>query len=207
MSLFTPPPPRRSTARTVRDQNTSSPRTPVPGYKGEFKARFRHHAFGWRSQPAVQRVKEAVREIKVVARRDPLLAADGAVGFLERVSAALERVDSSSGARGTAVNNAIRALVPVIADAPAEMVVRYAWLEQASRSPCEPSTLARAARDFAEKQTAFAVGAGLLSLQWLVAGYGYEVTSPDVRAAYTYTSLKSHWVSVQAMASYGTMKS
>jgi len=46
-------------------------------YRWEFKARFRRHAFGWRSQPAVQRVKQAVTEIKGVARRDPLLGAEG----------------------------------------------------------------------------------------------------------------------------------
>ena len=44
--------------------------------------------------------------------------------------------------------------------------------------------LARAARDYAEKQPAFATGAGLLSLQWLTQGYGYEITSVDVRDAY-----------------------
>lgn len=366
----------------------TTPRTGVPGYKWEFKARFRRHAFGWRSQPAVERVKEAVSEVKQVARRDPVLAAEGAVSFLERVSPAIEQVDSSSGAIGTAVNNAVRAMVRVIADAPVGPAVREAWLERlwaaheadgvpyieiladywgelcasqetasswadrlvgttrmalspdprlhghfhgttaclsalyraeryeevidvvrgdciwpykrwavmalaamgrkaealryaencrgpwipdrgvdalgeeillssglvdeayeryglranrastylatfravakkyphkdarqlladlvgttagdeakwfaaakeaglydealdlAGRSPCDPKTLARAARDFAEKQPAFALGAGLLSLRWLVAGYGYEVTSTDVWAAYTHT--------------------
>ncbi|MHB8508959.1 MAG: hypothetical protein ACYDGR_09990 [Candidatus Dormibacteria bacterium] len=42
------------------------------------------------------------------------LAADGAVALLERISPALEQVDSSSGAIGTAVNNAIDELVPII---------------------------------------------------------------------------------------------
>jgi hypothetical protein len=98
--------------------------------KWEFKARFRRHAFGWRSQPAIQRVKQAVSEIKKVARRDPLLAADGAVLFLERVSPAIENVDSSSGAIGTAVNRAIEALVPIIATAPADAATRDAWLER-----------------------------------------------------------------------------
>jgi hypothetical protein len=366
----------------------SPARTAVHSYRWGFKARFRRHAFGWRSQPAVQRVKEAVSEVKQVARRDPILAADGAVSFLERLSPALEHVDGSSGAIGTAVNNALRALVPIIVDAPADPAVREDWLERlwaaheadrmpyieiladywgnlctskeeasmwadrligltrialspdprlrghfhgtsaclsalyraerydevvdivggdciwpykrwavralaakghkaealryaescrgpwtpdedvnrlceeillssglvdeayeryglranvgstylatfravakkyphkdarqlladlvrttagneakwfaaakeaglfdealdlAGRSPCDPKTLARAARDFAEKQPAFARGAGLLSLQWLVAGYGYEVTSADVWAAYTHT--------------------
>ncbi len=47
-------------------------------------------------------------------------------------------------------------------------------LALASRTPCDPKTLARAARDFAEKQPHFAFEAGLLSLHWLVQGYGYE---------------------------------
>ncbi|MDX2086282.1 MAG: hypothetical protein SFX73_00475, partial [Kofleriaceae bacterium] len=59
-----------------------------------------------------------------------VLAAEGAVLFLERVSPALEHVDSSSGSIGTAVNNAIAELVPVIADAPADDKTREAWLER-----------------------------------------------------------------------------
>ncbi len=60
-------------------------------------------------------------------------------------------------------------------------------LELARRTPCDPMTLARAARDFADTQPAFATNAGLLSLHWLVQGYGYEITSADVRAAYQAT--------------------
>ena len=59
-------------------------------HKWQFQSRFRRGTFGWRSQPAIQRVKEAVSEIKKVRRKDPMLAAEGAVRFLERVSAALE---------------------------------------------------------------------------------------------------------------------
>ena len=99
-------------------------------YRWEFKARFRRHAFGWRSQPAVQRVKQAVTEIKGVARRDPLLGAEGAVTFLERVSPALEHIDSSSGAIGTAVHHAIEQLVPVVAGAAADAKTRNGWLDR-----------------------------------------------------------------------------
>ncbi len=99
-------------------------------YRWEFAPRFRRHAFGWRSGPAIERVRQAVAEIKAVARRDPLLAADGAVAFLERISPALEQVDSSSGAIGTAVNQAIAKLVAVIANAPADSKTRSAWLER-----------------------------------------------------------------------------
>lgn len=75
-----------------------------------FTSRFRRHAFGWRSQPAIERLKEAVSEINTVAPHDRILAADGAVLLIERLSPALENVDSSSGAIGSAVNRAIDAL-------------------------------------------------------------------------------------------------
>lgn len=99
-------------------------------HKWEFKARFRRHAFGWRSQPAITRIAQAVAEIKKVARHSPVLAGEGAVLFLERVSPALENVDSSSGAIGSTVNRAIADLVPIIATAPADAKTRDAWLER-----------------------------------------------------------------------------
>ncbi len=96
----------------------------------EFARRFRRGAFGWKSQPAIERVRQAVSEIKTVARRDPVLGAEGAVLFLERVSPALEHVDSSSGAIGTAVNHAIEGLMAVIARAPVDARTREGWLER-----------------------------------------------------------------------------
>jgi len=57
----------------------------------------------------------------------------------------------------------------------------------ASASPCDPRTLARAARDLATKEPEFAVGAGLLALHWLANGVGYEVTGSDVLMAYSST--------------------
>lgn len=68
-----------------------------PVHKWAFSPRFRRHAFGGRSQPAVQRVKEATAEIQKAAKKDPSLAAAGAILFLEKVSPALEQVDSSTG--------------------------------------------------------------------------------------------------------------
>ena len=99
-------------------------------HKWQFQPRFRRGAFGWRSGPAIQRVKEAVSEIKKVNRKNPVLAAEGAVRFLEKISPALEHVDGSSGAIGTAVNRAMTALVSVIAKAPADADTRAAWLER-----------------------------------------------------------------------------
>jgi len=60
-------------------------------------------------------------------------------------------------------------------------------LALAQRTPCDPKTLTRAARDHADEQPAFAVGAGLLALHWLVQGYGYEITGADVWAAFSST--------------------
>jgi len=106
--------------------------TKKPGaHTWAFTARFRRGAYGWKSSKlAVRRVREAVKEIRGVARRDPVLGAEGAILFLERVSAGLEHVDSSSGALGNAVNRAVEALVSVIADAPADEATREAWLER-----------------------------------------------------------------------------
>ena len=99
-------------------------------HKWQFRASFRRNSFGWRSQPAIKRVKEAVAEIKKVAKKDKLLATEGAVIFLEKVSPALTHVDSSSGAVGATVNNAVEALVPIISSAPADEKMRMEWLER-----------------------------------------------------------------------------
>jgi hypothetical protein len=113
-----------------KPSRTGRPPNAAGDHKWTFQGRFRRHAFGWKSQPAIQRLKQALSEIKRVARDDPVLAADGAVILLERLSPALEQVDSSSGAIGTAVNNAIAELVPIIARAPAATGVRESWLER-----------------------------------------------------------------------------
>lgn len=57
----------------------------------------------------------------------------------------------------------------------------------ANRTPCDPKTLTRAARDFADEVPSFAVEAGMAALHWLVQGYGYEITGGDVWAAYSNT--------------------
>lgn len=97
----------------------------------QFVSRFRRGAYGWRSSStAVTRIREAVAEIRKVARKDSVLAAEGAVLFLQKVSPALQDVDSSSGALGSAVNGAIEDLVPIVSEAPVERKLRQAWLER-----------------------------------------------------------------------------
>jgi hypothetical protein len=59
-----------------------------------------------------------------------LYAAEGAVRFLERLSPALEQVDSSSGALGSAAHGAVQALMPIIAGAKVDLRIRERWLER-----------------------------------------------------------------------------
>src|ERR1700738_1867924 len=104
--------------------------TRTASHKWAFATRFRRGAFGWKSALPIQRLKEALIEIRQSARADPVFAAVGAVALLEKLSPALEQVDSSSGAMGTAVNRAIDALVPVIARVAVSDMVRMRWLER-----------------------------------------------------------------------------
>ena len=57
-------------------------------------------------------------------------------------------------------------------------------LELANRSPCDPKTLTRAARDYLDSEPTFALGSAVAALRWLSEGWGYEVTSVEVVEAY-----------------------
>src|SRR5207247_7147925 len=59
--------------------------------------------------------------------------------------------------------------------------------ELARTSPCDPKTLTRAARDFAASEPEFARLVGLAALQWLLCGYGYELTAQGVVDALNHT--------------------
>jgi hypothetical protein len=109
-------------------------------HKWEFKTRFRRGAFGWKSEPAATRIKQAISEIKKVARTDQTLAAEGSVIFLERLSPAIERIDSSSGRIGSAVCESIEELVSIIASADVEVEKREKWLERLWQAMLEDQT-------------------------------------------------------------------
>jgi hypothetical protein len=117
-----------------RRSNPSGPNGTLQGkaepHAWQFKPRFRRGAFGWKSQPAMSRIGQAIAEIRKVAKKNSVLAAEGAVIFLERLSPAIEQVDSSSGAIGSCVSRAIWELVPLIAAAPADAKTRAAWMER-----------------------------------------------------------------------------
>ena len=105
--------------------------TKTATHKWIFPARFRAGTYGWKSSRlACQRLREAVSEIKKVAKKEPDLAAEGAVRLIERLWPALEHVDSSSGALGSAMNKTLDQLLPVIINAPADANTRQKWLER-----------------------------------------------------------------------------
>jgi hypothetical protein len=54
-------------------------------YKWTFAARFSAGVYGWKaSRLACQRLREAVSEIKKVAKKDPISGAEGAVRLMEK---------------------------------------------------------------------------------------------------------------------------
>ena len=55
-----------------------------------------------------------------------------------------------------------------------ELAVKLAW-----RSPVDPKTLIRAARDHVKSQPAFAIEAALAALHWMAGGYGYDLTGAE----------------------------
>ncbi len=100
-------------------------------HKWNFPTRFRAGAYSWKaSRLACQRLREAVSEIKKVAKKDPLIGAEGAVRLMEKIWPALEHVDSSSGALGSAVNKTLSDLIPILVNAPADEKIRNAWLDR-----------------------------------------------------------------------------
>ncbi len=100
-------------------------------HKWIFISRFRANTYGWKaSKLACKRIKEAVSEIKKVARKNPLLGAEGSIRFMEKIWPSLQGVDSSSGALGTAVSNAMDILLDIIIFAPTSTEMRAKWLDR-----------------------------------------------------------------------------
>jgi len=103
----------------------------MPAHKWTFKSRFRANAYGWKGTAlATKRLKEAVSEIKKVAKTDLITAADGAVGLIERIWPSLQGIDGSSSALGNAVYGTLLMLLPFVIEAPASNKVRRKWLER-----------------------------------------------------------------------------
>jgi len=110
----------------------------MPKHTWTFKARFRSRSFGWKgSGLACKRLKEAVTEIKKVAKADPITAADGAVILMEKLWPALEGVDTSSGALGAAVGWTLTELLPIVINAPADRKTRDQWLTRLQQAIAE----------------------------------------------------------------------
>uniref|UniRef100_UPI0040473A41 hypothetical protein n=2 Tax=Yoonia sp. TaxID=2212373 RepID=UPI0040473A41 len=100
-------------------------------HKWAFKPGMRAGAYSWKSSTkAVERLKSASAEIRVVARTDPTTAAEGVIALAQRIWPAFEHIDTSSGALGNAVRRTLEELLPVLIEAPADEKTRAKWLEQ-----------------------------------------------------------------------------
>jgi hypothetical protein len=99
-------------------------------HKWNFKSRFRRAAYGWKGTvPASKRMKEAVSEIKKVAKKHPSLAGEGVVELFCRLYPAVMQIDGSSGAIGTALDRTIDQLQPILLQADWDMNTRGQWLQ------------------------------------------------------------------------------
>ena len=102
----------------------------MPKHKWKFKSYFRREAYSWNgTAKASKRMKEAVSEIKKVAKKDSALAGEGTVELFIRLYPALMHIDSSSGALGTAMNKTIDTLIPILIKADWDMNTRGKWLD------------------------------------------------------------------------------
>jgi tetratricopeptide (TPR) repeat protein len=98
-------------------------------YKWQFSNRFRAKAFGWRgSRLAAKRLKEALSEMRKVVRKDPALAAEGAIGLIEKIWPAFQSIDTSSGSLGAAVNHAVHEALEYPIRASVDAKIRKKWL-------------------------------------------------------------------------------
>lgn len=124
----------------------------------QFAVRFRRNAFGWRSQQAIQRVREAVSEIRRAARSARRLI----------IYRAIVRKYPHKGPE--------RILRDLVARTPAM---------GANGLPLPRGGILRIGDRAGAGVTVFALEAGLAPLHWLENGYGYDITGADVWAAYS----------------------
>ena len=103
-----------------------------------------------------------------------------------------------------------RLLADLVAEAPGEEGKWFATAKElalydlaidlANRSPCDPKTLIRAARDFGEAEPLFALKCALTALRWLCAGHGYDLVGNEVYAAFDHALRAADGVGERAAA-------
>jgi tRNA (guanine-N7-)-methyltransferase len=85
--------------------------------KWQFKTKFRANAYGWRgSKLAITRLKDAVKEIRAVAKADPVAAGDGCVALMERLWPALQHIDTRALRNVRLYQGDAREILPAFAD-------------------------------------------------------------------------------------------
>lgn len=96
----------------------------------QFQRHFRPNAYGWRSGPPLSRLRQALSELKQVARNDQVLAAEGAVRLIERLPPALEYTDDSSGSLRGGISQALELTAAFVSSADVDAQTRQDWLER-----------------------------------------------------------------------------
>jgi hypothetical protein len=97
----------------------------------QFASRLRRGRFGWRSARAASAaVRAAVDEIQCIARREPLVAAEGATRLIERLPGTIEHIDRSCGLLEATVERAVVTLAATVGNAALGPVARADVLER-----------------------------------------------------------------------------
>ena len=73
-------------------------------------------------------------------------------------------------------------------------------LEFARSGRTDPRTLSRASRDSLGEDTQFSLEAGRLAIQFILGGYGYELTGMDMMDAYQYFMAAAHALGIGSQA-------
>ena len=106
--------------------------------KWAFKPKFRAGLYSWNgTAKATKNLRAAVSEIRKAYKKNPLDAVDATIYLMERFWPALEHIDSSSGALGRAVNDAIEKLMPLVIEAPADEQLRRKWTDRLFDAICD----------------------------------------------------------------------
>ena len=127
--------------------------------------------FGWRSDPAITRIKEALSEIKALNRKAPMLAAEGAVLFLlKRPRHKCPYPSWAYRQWGAKALVAMGTKTEALRYAEANDAKLYGLaLKRAQRSAVDYRTRIRSTQNFVLTEPQFELNSGLLALDWICA--------------------------------------
>lgn len=106
--------------------------------KWKFKPSFRTGLYSWNgTAKATKNLRAAVSEIRKAYKSNPLDAVDAAIYLMEQLWPATQHIDTSSGSLGSAVNDAIEKLLPLLIKTPADEQLRKKWTHRLFEAICD----------------------------------------------------------------------